>query len=101
MDHNHQGSNRERVEIETLKDLNFTIWLGKLTQVQFETEFNSRPRLYLRKYGYYQYSCRMLDIKGTIRVPINTLTKMYTFTVQLVVYVDVFVDIRSISPQTL
>ena len=29
---NHQASNRERVEIETL-----LIWIGKLTRVQFET----------------------------------------------------------------
>ena len=38
MVHKHPGSNRERVEVETLKDLNFSIWMGKLTWVQFETQ---------------------------------------------------------------
>ena len=39
MVHNHLGSNRERGEIKTLKDLNFSIWMGKLTWVQFKTGF--------------------------------------------------------------
>ena len=43
MVHNHPGRNRERVAIETYKDLNFLIWMGKLTRVEFETGFNSRP----------------------------------------------------------
>ena len=47
----HPGSNQEWGEIETLKNLNFSIWTGKLTWVQFKTGFNSRPRLYLMKYS--------------------------------------------------
>ena len=33
MVHNHPGSNRERVEIETINLLNLLLWMGKLTQV--------------------------------------------------------------------
>ena len=55
MVHNHPGSNRERVEVETLKDLNFSIGIGELTLVQFETGFNLRSKLYSRKYRIYIY----------------------------------------------
>ena len=48
--HNHPVSNRERIEIDTSKDLNFLIWMGELTRVQFDTRFDLRPRLYSRKY---------------------------------------------------
>ena len=34
MVHNHPGSNPERVQMETYKDLNYSIGMGKLNRVQ-------------------------------------------------------------------